>query len=349
MRRSARTGTRSSHWRALLVALACLAGVALPAAAVQIRVTDSADDSNGTGPLREAIRAENTDLSLDLVPEPELIVALLLGWAVLLGWRGRRQTIQVSLEGSREPVPVIGAGPAMAPRPHSGVLHLSGAPMAPSFVRLGGTQAATNRCAEATQRTVMGTLWIAYATVEGQSARIADWLVLHARHAGIDAEAVDLAQRPSPPLDCDRVILVASIHRGRHSQEVRSFVRENRAWLAARPSAFLSVSLSAASEREATREAAEELLEGFLASSGWTPDLALSVAGALAYSKYGFFKRRVLRAIAKAEGGPTETSRDYELTDWGSLGLALDEFLDLVPDRDAAPAPVSEGEVAAAR
>jgi menaquinone-dependent protoporphyrinogen oxidase len=170
----------------------------------------------------------------------------------------------------------------------------------------------------------MSKLWIAYATVEGQSAKIAEWLAARARRAGLDAEATDLSRRPTPPPDCEQVILVASIHSGRHGHVVRSFVREHREWLAARPSAFLSVRLSAAADRA---EAAEELLEAFLASCGWTPDVALPVAGALPYSKYGFLMRRILRAIAKREGGPTDTSQDYELTDWPALSQTLDDFL----------------------
>ena len=43
------------------------------------------------------------------------------------------------------------------------------------------------------------------------------------------------------------------------------------------------------------------------------------MAGALAYTRYGFLTRFFMRRIAKKEGGPTDTSRDHELTDWGMV------------------------------
>jgi menaquinone-dependent protoporphyrinogen oxidase len=40
------------------------------------------------------------------------------------------------------------------------------------------------------------------------------------------------------------------------------------------------------------------------------------VAGRLAYTQYGLLKRFVMRRIALKAGGPTDTSRDHEMTDW---------------------------------
>jgi menaquinone-dependent protoporphyrinogen oxidase len=45
----------------------------------------------------------------------------------------------------------------------------------------------------------------------------------------------------------------------------------------------------------------------------------LPVAGALAYSRYNFIIRFVMKQIARKAGAPTDTSRDYELTDWPTL------------------------------
>jgi menaquinone-dependent protoporphyrinogen oxidase len=40
------------------------------------------------------------------------------------------------------------------------------------------------------------------------------------------------------------------------------------------------------------------------------------IAGALRYSKYPLPLRWLMRRIAKQAGGDTDTSRDYEYTDW---------------------------------
>jgi hypothetical protein len=54
-------------------------------------------------------------------------------------------------------------------------------------------------------------------------------------------------------------------------------------------------------------------------------------AGKLAYSRYGFFKRQLMRYIAWREGAPTDARRDYEFTDWTAvrrfaLEVAADVF-----------------------
>ena len=41
--------------------------------------------------------------------------------------------------------------------------------------------------------------------------------------------------------------------------------------------------------------------------------------GKLAYTQYGFVKRWFMRRIAEREGGPTDTSRDHDLTDWPAV------------------------------
>jgi menaquinone-dependent protoporphyrinogen oxidase len=51
------------------------------------------------------------------------------------------------------------------------------------------------------------------------------------------------------------------------------------------------------------------------------------VAGRLAYTQYGFFKRWIMRAIARREGGSTDTTRDHEYTDWDAVTRFADEVV----------------------
>jgi len=44
------------------------------------------------------------------------------------------------------------------------------------------------------------------------------------------------------------------------------------------------------------------------------------------YSRYGFLKRMMLRAIAKREGGDTDTSKDHVYTDWGQVASFATAF-----------------------
>jgi menaquinone-dependent protoporphyrinogen oxidase len=66
----------------------------------------------------------------------------------------------------------------------------------------------------------------------------------------------------------------------------------------------------------------KEVIDRFLVDTGLHPARVMPVAGALKYREYGWLVRFVMKRISKAEGGPTDTSRDYEMTDW----VALDRF-----------------------
>jgi menaquinone-dependent protoporphyrinogen oxidase len=58
------------------------------------------------------------------------------------------------------------------------------------------------------------------------------------------------------------------------------------------------------------------------------PPRVKPVAGALLSTKYNFLIRFVMRRIAKKAGAETDTSRDYEYTDW----VALDHFVEEVAE-----------------
>ncbi|WP_436345863.1 flavodoxin domain-containing protein [Natronorubrum sp. FCH18a] len=169
---------------------------------------------------------------------------------------------------------------------------------------------------------------VAFGSSEGQTATIAERVgdVLEAN----DHEPV-LVHLKHPPsgLDVnayDGVIVGASIHAGSHQGYVTEFVREYREALNRLLSAFFSVSLTAAHADPVEREPARELLEAFLEETGWEPDGTLTVAGALKYSEYGLMKRFVMRRIARKASGDTDTSRDYEYTDWNEVEAFALEF-----------------------
>jgi menaquinone-dependent protoporphyrinogen oxidase len=68
------------------------------------------------------------------------------------------------------------------------------------------------------------------------------------------------------------------------------------------------------------------IVNSFLAATGWQPAVTKFVAGALLYTHYNWFLRRVIRRIARKAGGDTDTSRDYDYTDWNDLRAFADAF-----------------------
>lgn len=91
-------------------------------------------------------------------------------------------------------------------------------------------------------------------------------------------------------------------------------------------SAFLSVSLSAASQAPDDVQGLQRCLDAFVRQTRWAPRSVHHVAGALRYSEYGFLTRWIMRIIALRRRAPTDTRRDHEFTDWKDLADFIDRF-----------------------
>lgn len=168
---------------------------------------------------------------------------------------------------------------------------------------------------------------ILYATTEGHTARIVERIAQRLQDQG---HAVEVLGADAGPLALDRalydgVIIGASIHYGRHPRYLHTLVRRFREVLAAKPGAFFSVSLSAGGPG-AKPQTAQRYLQTFLRQVGWRPQQTATFAGALSYSKYGVFKRLLMRLIVGVAGGDINPARDYEYTDWDAVERFADAF-----------------------
>lgn len=185
---------------------------------------------------------------------------------------------------------------------------------------------------------------ILYGTSYGQTAKVARYIAETLTNRGDFAKVVDADHVP-PALalrDFDGVIIGASVIGGRHQRCVRRFVTENRDALNAMPSAFFSVSGAAASHDRKGRIDALRCMDDFLHVTGWQPSLSESVAGAMAFTKYNPFLRWGLKLISKRNGGPTDTSRDHELTDWAQVERFVETFMtELSPGDQTLPSAMS--------
>lgn len=171
---------------------------------------------------------------------------------------------------------------------------------------------------------------VIFGTTEGHTGKIARRLSAWAQELGHSVTLIDSAETgPEPQIQSsDAFIVAGSLHMERHQATLISFVREHKDVLSQAPSLFLSVSLTAVNDDEESQAEAQRCIEGFYHQSKWTPSEAMPVAGALLYTHYDFFRRMVLKAIAKREGGPTDVSQDYEFTDWVELRNRFERFLE---------------------
>ena len=173
----------------------------------------------------------------------------------------------------------------------------------------------------------MARVLILYATTEGHTARVAERMAQRLREQGHAVEALRAEQGAAQPHlePYDGVIVGASVHYGRHPGHLRALLRKHLAALGARRSAFFSVSLSAGGPG-AKPLAARRYVETFLRQVGWQPQQSAAFGGALQYSKYGAFKRLLMILFVSLAGGDTDTSRDYEYTDWDAVDRFMHAF-----------------------
>jgi menaquinone-dependent protoporphyrinogen oxidase len=167
---------------------------------------------------------------------------------------------------------------------------------------------------------------VLFATREGHSAKVAAAVGDTLRGEGLRAEVVDVAGTGPDAGAYDAAVIVASVHRGEYRTAVRDWARHHARALNAMPTAFVSVSLGVLQTDPKVRQESDEIRARFLEKTGWQPAALLHAAGALMYSRYNFIERMLMKRIAAQAGGDTDTSRDYEYTDWAALRTFVREF-----------------------
>lgn len=178
---------------------------------------------------------------------------------------------------------------------------------------------------------------IAFVTRDGHTRKVARRLAeaMDERPVGVEAVVSDLDRVPEPfeAEGFDGVILAAPVRFGRHPRQMRRYAAGNRNALERLPSAFVSISGAAGAADPEGLDEAEGYVERFIERTGWTPDRTACVGGEMAYTKYSPLVRLVVKAASARAGGPVDTSRDHELTDWKAVDGFAREFGALVRER----------------
>jgi menaquinone-dependent protoporphyrinogen oxidase len=161
---------------------------------------------------------------------------------------------------------------------------------------------------------------VLYASTHGHTAKIATRIADALEHAGatVDLRRADAKDDPSPH-EYEAVVAGASIHMGHHQRELVRWARAHATSLSAMPSAFFSVCLSAADDTDEARAVTRRYVDEFVEETGWMPRETASFAGALQYLEYDFFTRLLIKMMMHRGGHPTDTSQDYDYTDWDAV------------------------------
>jgi len=179
----------------------------------------------------------------------------------------------------------------------------------------------------------MKRILVAFATREGHTEKIAHHVARGFENRGCVTRMINLsAHDPEAGADdYDATVILGSVHRGRHDPVLTGFIMRHGPAIRSHPSAFLSISLSAASHDQKEQHALDELIRHFLFDLGWQPDFIESVAGAICDRQLGMIEQFILHRAAEAHGEVLHPSGTTEFTDWVKLDAFIKRFADAMP------------------
>jgi menaquinone-dependent protoporphyrinogen oxidase len=176
----------------------------------------------------------------------------------------------------------------------------------------------------------MARVLIVFGTTDGHTRTVAHRLAkMFALHAA-DVDILEAGTEEANPLYYDAVVVCASVHAGGYQRNVTTWVRVHAPALRNRRTAFVSVCLGILQHDPQVDRDLDRIAERFFAATGWRPTSVKRIAGALLYRQYGWLKRLIMKRIVSKAHGDTDTSRNYEYTDWSDLQRFVDDFMRLV-------------------
>lgn len=167
---------------------------------------------------------------------------------------------------------------------------------------------------------------ILFATCEGQTRKIAEFVQKEAVSHGHQPRLVDLSEQAVSVSfeDVDSVVLAAPVHERRHPKPFETFVAQSRDQLAGCRTLLLSVGLNVAFP-DVSAEAQEYVTE-MIMRTGFTPDQVALVAGAVRNQNYDYLDQLVMRLVILRDQDFDPRDGDREFTDWDALAATLSDF-----------------------
>ena len=190
---------------------------------------------------------------------------------------------------------------------------------------------------------------VVHSSRSGHTRRIAGHVADRIRTLAHEVQLQDVQTEALPALTrYSAVILAAGVHLGHHDRKMVEFVRARRHELNQVRTLLLSVSLTEATaedphrpddERMEARRATRKVLDDFALETGWLPEHAVPIAGALTGSASRPVGRMLLGLFHLDL--PEEPARGVVFTDWIALNAVVDDLVReaVEQNRTVPPAP----------
>jgi menaquinone-dependent protoporphyrinogen oxidase len=174
----------------------------------------------------------------------------------------------------------------------------------------------------------MARVLVAYASKEGHTEHIAHHVARKLEDLRQVTRLINLSSHDGEAGadDYDASIIAGSIHRGGFAPELTSFLMRHGPAIRTHPSAFLTVSLSAASHDAHELAGLGEIADRFLFEAGWQPDFVEHVAGAVHDRQLSLIEKVVLHSVVRQHGHDVGAAGNTEFTDWRRLDRFVKSF-----------------------
>ena len=167
---------------------------------------------------------------------------------------------------------------------------------------------------------------IIFSSTDGQTQKICKRIMEFEKNKN-DSQIVSISEARNTDLSqFQRIIIGASIRYGKHKPDLYNFIESNIDKISNKENAFFSVNVVARKPEKNTPNT-NPYMKKFLKQSGWIPGHTEVFAGEIDYKKYKFFDKHIIRFIMWLTGGPTDTSRKYDFTNWDNVQLFADRLI----------------------
>ena len=159
------------------------------------------------------------------------------------------------------------------------------------------------------------TILLIYASVDGQTKKISDFLNEQLQKEGKHVALYEVDDFDGKLETYDKIIVGSSIRYGVHHKGVIDFINTHKEALDTHKTAFFSVNL-VARKPEKNQANTNPYVIKFFKEITWRPSMVEVFAGKLDYKKYPFFDRIMIQFIMWMTKGPTDKHTKIEYTDW---------------------------------
>ena len=163
----------------------------------------------------------------------------------------------------------------------------------------------------------MTKILIIHSSVDGHTTHICERI--RTVRNDLDIDIISLSKTKNISLNkYEMIVIGASIRYGKYRKELFEFIEKNLNVIHSKKNAFFSVNVVA---RKAEKNSTDTnpYIEKFLLKTSWKPKIIDVFAGKIEYPKYNLFDRSIIKFIMWMTNGPTDTSKNFEFTDWSKV------------------------------